>query len=95
MDTEKDYRNVAIQDRPLLDDVLEWFVIEEEHVSAARTRLWMSRFPYYRTEIAEFAASWFCLDVFPAENTIRALEADEILLMYTSKVDELLRESGH
>jgi len=55
----------------------------------------MNRYPYYRQEIAEFTASWVCMELFDAENTIRALDEDEIVLMYTSKVDELLRESGH
>ncbi len=88
-------RNLPVGERPSLDDVLEWMVAEEDRPTTRAARRWMFRYPYYRREIAEFVASWVCLDLYPAEVSIRALEDDEIALMYASKVDEMLREHGH
>lgn len=88
-------RALPVAERPSVDDVLEWMCAEEERPTNRMARRWMYAFPYYRKEIAGFVASWVCLDLLPAEQAIRAVEENEIVLMHMSKVDELLRESGH
>ena len=86
-------RELPLSERPELEDVLNEYVSENEKPSTKAARRWMAHYPYYRQQIAEFTASWVCMELFDAENTIRSLDADGIVLLYTSKVDELLREA--
>ena len=62
-----------------LDDVLNEWVAECEEPTAEGLELWVSRYPQYRSELVEFAATWAEQSLLPPAPALEVEEEERIV----------------
>jgi hypothetical protein len=77
-----------------LQNVLNEFVLAEEHPTRAALGIWVRQYPQFERELAEFMAVWMAEETLPEPVVLASEDEDLIINRAMSQVENLLYQRG-
>jgi len=79
---------------PALDDVLNEFVMSEDHPTRAALDAWVREYPQFQRELVDFVSAWIAEDILAEPVPLSEEEYDLVVNRVMSRVENLLYENG-